>query len=342
MTTTLLSDLLWSLATELADRRPEHWVTPDDEDGDDDLRRTIVAAINQHGWAPDGIPGLEPHVWRLHETGVIHLRSVFNGLPPLAFSEMKANPSNWCMPTEDANALRRRLIPERIESASSEDGMRDELDDCEHPLKAQLDRQESFKWTEGRYTLEEAAKALAAHAGVRQESMLQKLKVAAETQSIPTFEPGRVDRYRYRGDGNHVREFYEEVYWDNLNQWLDVEEPRISYRFPNPKGNTSELAADNTVLPALRSNEQSEEVVTDCTPIGEPNSPLQKQRWQEQQILRVIGELGYVATELPKPPSGRRGVKAEVRERLGWGSVNAFNKAWERLRDFKDIKDAES
>ena len=67
--------------------------------------------------------------------------------------------------------------------------------------------------------------------------------------------------------------------------------------------------------------------------------PLPQQRHQEQEILRVIAKLGCSAKELPKTPPGKVGVKARVRESLGW-SDGVFDKAWERLRKRREIKDA--
>ena len=58
--------------------------------------------------------------------------------------------------------------------------------------------------------------------------------------------------------------------------------------------------------------------------------PPPQQIFQEQEILRVIKELGYDATNLPKDQPGKKGVKAEVRARLNF-SVKVFDKAWERL-----------
>lgn len=58
--------------------------------------------------------------------------------------------------------------------------------------------------------------------------------------------------------------------------------------------------------------------------------PLPAQRWQENEILRVIGELGHDPKKLPKNNPGKAGVKAEVRARLSL-TTSVFNKAWERL-----------
>lgn len=67
--------------------------------------------------------------------------------------------------------------------------------------------------------------------------------------------------------------------------------------------------------------------------------PLQ-QLFQEQEILRVIGELSYDPKNLPKQAPGKSGVKAEVRAKLLFSS-GVFNKAWDRLRASRDIQDAE-
>ena len=70
-----------------------------------------------------------------------------------------------------------------------------------------------------------------------------------------------------------------------------------------------------------------------------PARPIPAQRFQEQEILRVIKELGYEAVALPKPTTrGVPGVKAEVRAKLDL-QTGVFNKAWERLREGKDIRD---
>lgn len=59
--------------------------------------------------------------------------------------------------------------------------------------------------------------------------------------------------------------------------------------------------------------------------------PLPAQRWQENEILRVIGELGHDPRKLPKNKPGKAGVKAEVRALLSF-SPKVFELAWERLR----------
>jgi len=59
---------------------------------------------------------------------------------------------------------------------------------------------------------------------------------------------------------------------------------------------------------------------------------IPEQRFQEQEILRVISTLGHTPDSLPKWTPGKSGVKADVRRELKF-SAAVFDKAWQRLRD---------
>lgn len=61
--------------------------------------------------------------------------------------------------------------------------------------------------------------------------------------------------------------------------------------------------------------------------------PVQRSAHQEQEILRVISELGHDSTRLPETPRGRPGIKQQVRQRLTKFTDDVFNKAWKRLRN---------
>ena len=75
--------------------------------------------------------------------------------------------------------------------------------------------------------------------------------------------------------------------------------------------------------------------------IKEANKPQSVQRWREDEILRVIGELGYSATNLPINKAGKRGVKADVKEKLisNKFTKSMFYHAWDELRSDKRIKE---
>jgi len=94
-------------------------------------------------------------------------------------------------------------------------------------------QQEAEKNAAGRYTLNEAADAIAT-SGERAESILKKLLAAAESGTLPMHGPGESAKYQYAA-GNRARPSYEEAYWDDLNEWLTKYEPRVQFRFPDPK-----------------------------------------------------------------------------------------------------------
>ncbi|AXS80856.1 hypothetical protein [Dechloromonas sp. HYN0024] len=116
--------------------------------------------------------------------------------------------------------------------------------------------QEKARRNAGRYQIREAAEQLQLHAGERADTMIDKLSKAAFEGNLPVHLPGEKARHAYPQDGivrsnastlpggisyfagtdwrQHVRDFYEEAYWDDLNAWLSENEPRIDWRFPRP------------------------------------------------------------------------------------------------------------
>ena len=185
-----------------------------------------------------------------------------------------------------------------------------------HPVHRQL---EAAPTPDARYTLEEAAKVLSDETNERYEQILPRLMSAAEAGSLPTYEPGKRLRYTYgpSGSSRGVRKFYEEAYWSDITAWLEKSEPRVTFQSPK----RAEIIA-------------SESTPRDATHVGPKERPQQKQRWQEEQILQAMRDLGISPMALPKRRPGVAGVKADVRERLGdlhW-TPSVFDKAWERLR----------
>ncbi|CAJ4043437.1 Uncharacterised protein [Burkholderia pseudomallei] len=101
-------------------------------------------------------------------------------------------------------------------------------------------RQDAARCAAGRYTIREAAKAVADNTGERYSDVLDKLKAARASGALQTYEPGRNVRYM----SSTVRDFYEEAYWDDLNSWLEKHEARITFRFPQPATATGQSAQD--------------------------------------------------------------------------------------------------
>jgi hypothetical protein len=69
--------------------------------------------------------------------------------------------------------------------------------------------------------------------------------------------------------------------------------------------------------------------------------PVQRQQYQEQEILRAIRAAGYEPLRLPSAKAGTPGAKAAVRKAVSFGKTGTvFDKAWERLRKSGQIQDA--
>ena len=86
-------------------------------------------------------------------------------------------------------------------------------------------------------------------------------------------------------------------------------------------------------------------LLPDATPAptetAAPGAPLARQKHQEREILRTLTDLGYDPQRLPRAPAGKPGPKAEARAKLPDMTKDVFRKAWERLREFGDITEAE-
>jgi hypothetical protein len=84
---------------------------------------------------------------------------------------------------------------------------------------------------------------------------LAKLKRVALSGALPVYMPGREGRHTYNGD-KYVRDFQEETYWNDLNAWLEKNEPRVRFRFPSPpqievdSNSLSDVGNDDTTIQA--------------------------------------------------------------------------------------------
>ncbi len=105
------------------------------------------------------------------------------------------------------------------------------------------------------------------------------------------------------------------------------------YRTVVRRGNLVEFAKEWDGIPEFLIDGPVESV-------NEPERPMPRQRFQENEILWVIRELGHDPRKLPKNKPGKPGVRSEVCKMLTdpmWqGTV--FEKAWERLSQKKEIE----
>jgi hypothetical protein len=168
---------------------------------------------------------------------------------------------------------------------------------------------EAARKAAGRYTLAEAAAAISAGNEARYDQLLTSLKSAALAGELLMYYPGLQQTYHY-GDGraSRVRETYEEAYWDDFNAWLDNNERRIGFRFPEPDGG------------ALRTKAKNSET---------------KQQQMNRKFLTCIHGLGLDPRALPAEKRGYPGVRSKVAKALNIKMPNKrFENSWDRaLKD---------
>lgn len=109
-------------------------------------------------------------------------------------------------------------------------------------VAAQIERQDAERRAAGRYTLEEAAAHLSSFDERDTRALVRTFMRAAARGDLPVYLPGKTYRHHYEDADvqtlQGVREFYEEVYWDDVNRWLEVHEVRMAERLPEPDGVT--------------------------------------------------------------------------------------------------------
>ncbi len=330
-----ISDLSWQIAMCQVDAYPSRW----QKDGaNNDLRRDIAGAITQKT--------LLPIIQKAIEACNIEPTRTVEGLPD---APMDAG-SEWYVSTDDADAIR-ESIP-----LSSDMRLQPLVEESAASTEARWERQRQYaerKKCLGRYKLREAADAISNATGERAVSLCEKLKMAALSGDLPVYEPGKFARYTYGGKGGAkaVSEYYEEAYWDDLNAWLSINEPRLfaSFKFPQPVGaeNVDELVGEPKTGPEGDSTAADSETSV----LGAPDSksterPASVQRQQELAIVEEIRVLGLDPLALPRSIPRKPGPKAHVRQvllanaRQLFISVKVFNLAWERLRAVGEIRDA--
>lgn len=166
----------------------------------------------------------------------------------------------------------------------------------------------------GRYTLEEAAESIAMETGERQKQILTLLSEAVANEEIK--------RYIRQSDITcpkfwKLRDYHDEVFWDDLNNWLSSSLPRLRFRFPQPANPTQKQPSQ--LKPS-------------------------KLRSQEEAIINAIKKLGHSPDALPPHVTGKAGIKAAVRASMKddplFKGKTVFDATWERLRKFGEIQES--
>ena len=109
--------LLSEISKALADRHPEKWQNSADIDP---IRRSIVAAFNEHGYAPAGIPGVLSFICNEIESGHLAALSTFNDLPCVDATLLRTSPSKWYVSEQAAREIKKLLGVESNGNHSAE------------------------------------------------------------------------------------------------------------------------------------------------------------------------------------------------------------------------------
>jgi len=94
----------------------------------------------------------------------------------------------------------------------------------------------------GRYTLEEAAIKISTETGQSESEILESLLEAVRQDDLVVYKPGSDVIYKPAT----VRGFYEEIYWDDLNNWMRTYLPRLNFSFPKPASGVDRVSTDRS------------------------------------------------------------------------------------------------
>lgn len=137
---------------------------------------------------------------------------------------------------------------------------------------------------------------------------LEMLKSAALYGHLSTYQPGNDIRMKYDPLADSVvREYYEEVRWDDLNNWLKKFHQNIPFRFPNP--DTDELKS--TTKGQDKKGVEKKEILCVDWPEGKFVSNIRKRKGRIPSIENILNDLpSWVESACIKV--GRRGVSSHL------------------------------
>ena len=246
----------------LADERPEKFT---DADGVDEMKQTIVSVMNKIGWPQDGVPGVRPHIYKMLEDNKIKTLSTFNGMPPNRLQDVETNPANWDLSLDDAKIICKSFLKvDEIENALSCDLYGLTRNGGDYTIQnarggkltvksdSYLKLKQSFNklLNKGQYTLSDAAMAIELHTKAEAKVTVKNLIKAVKKDELKMYHPITNQRYQYgKGYNLVVRDFEEVTTYSELNNWLDENEPLITWRFPEPQ--SSDTKYESTDKPVI-------------------------------------------------------------------------------------------
>lgn len=234
-----LQEFLKLIAEFKADAHPEEWQKDTEDEFDNGLRRAIAAAMNQHGWPGDGIPGALPHLLGMLQAGAVTVRSTYNDFPPTDVSEVRANPANWYLSVDDARHVAGCL--------GAEGGIR--AMHAHHPPDDEANQYG--------YTIRGAAKALAKKYGIPEDAFRKNLYDAAKSGKLKMSDPRTGLPADFDG-----RDFHQRIAIEVLNEYFDS--VQIPYELDRFEHSDDAAATSSPSRPGVPSKEiQSKFRLTD-------------------------------------------------------------------------------
>ncbi|MBL8423285.1 MAG: hypothetical protein JNK06_07305 [Candidatus Accumulibacter phosphatis] len=109
----IVEHLALEIAELQAENNREQW---SENDGDDDMRKTVATTLAKIGFDEAGISGVRPLLLEMIERGVISVRSVLFDLPPGKKTDISADMEGWYMSRADAKKVRDYLLPGKKET----------------------------------------------------------------------------------------------------------------------------------------------------------------------------------------------------------------------------------
>jgi len=93
------------------------------------------------------------------------------------------------------------------------------------------------RWNQGRFSIEEASAHISKYANEDFYLIQNKLVNAVKNKTLNSYAPTQ----SIIREAKDVCENYDELYWDDINKWLNDYEKRISWRFDKPNLDSNEI-----------------------------------------------------------------------------------------------------
>lgn len=209
-------------------------------------------------------------------------------------------------------------------------------------------------WKKGRYKARRAASILfTQEEGISQFDFEDDLIHAIEQELLDAYEPDvkspryKIDKANFKDAKLSFKQKLQrlEMYWDDLNKWIEMNHRHIVWRFPDPLAPKIRMPASPGAKAHYITNPTPEQIQHSNELENQKIQRHSVQRQQEEVIIKTIISLGYDPKALPpKPKQGNKWVRAEiwaVLKNSNEFTSSTFANAWFRLKRMQEILEIE-